>query len=150
MRPRVKWGLIIGIIGLVVNVFVSAAMGICGPFTSLVAGGLAGFLTARQEKPATQRDGALAGAIAGVIAGGFVFVAQIIGAYLATIFLRQLGGQYEYVYSEMPLIAYASSLAMGICIGLAGIVISTLVGAGLGFIGTPRSQQPAVIDIQAQ
>lgn len=50
MQPRVRIGLIVGAIGLVLNICVAGFVGFCGPFFSLLAGGIAGFLTAQQEK----------------------------------------------------------------------------------------------------
>ena len=49
MQPRIKMGLIVGVIGLALNVCVSGFIGLCGPLVSLLAGGLAGFLAAQQE-----------------------------------------------------------------------------------------------------
>ena len=79
MRPRVKYGLIVGIIGLILNTCVSVALGVCGPLTALAAGAAAGFLAAREEQAAEQANGARLGAISGGIAGGLVFVGQLIG-----------------------------------------------------------------------
>ena len=61
MKPRVKYGLIVGIIGLILNACVSAAMGLCGPFLALLAGAAAGFLAAQGEKAISQTNGARLG-----------------------------------------------------------------------------------------
>ena len=42
MKPRVKYGLRVGVAGLMLNMCVSAAMGVCGLVMSLLAGATAG------------------------------------------------------------------------------------------------------------
>ena len=44
MKPRVKYGLSVGVAGLLLNACVSATMGACGLVMSLVAGAIAGLL----------------------------------------------------------------------------------------------------------
>ena len=68
MQPRVKYGLIVGIVGMILNICVAAALGVCGPLMALVAGAAAGFLAAREERAADKADGARLGAISGTIA----------------------------------------------------------------------------------
>ena len=70
MQPRMRMGLIVGVIGLALNVCVSGFIGLCGPLVSLIAGAVAGFFAAQQEKLGTKGEGARAGAIAGAVAGG--------------------------------------------------------------------------------
>ena len=41
MQPRTRIGLIVGVIGLVLNICVAGFIGFCGPVLSLVAGGIA-------------------------------------------------------------------------------------------------------------
>ncbi|NOY99822.1 MAG: hypothetical protein GXP40_11600, partial [Chloroflexi bacterium] len=88
MSPRVKFGLLAGTIGLVLNTCVSGLFGICGPLVSLLAGGAAGFFAARGEKRPAQGEGAKVGAIAGAISGALVLVGQIIGGLAALVFLQ--------------------------------------------------------------
>ena len=64
MQPRTRIGLIVGMIGLVLNICVAGFVGFCGPFLALVAGGIAGFFAAQQEKPLTKNEGARLGATA--------------------------------------------------------------------------------------
>jgi len=78
MTPRVKYGLIVGAVVLFVNVCVAAALPICGPMMALLAGAIAGFLTAREEEPVAAGDGARAGAVSGLIAGALVFLGQLV------------------------------------------------------------------------
>ena len=68
-------------------------IGICGPLVSLLAGGVAGFLAAQQEKLPTKNDGAKAGAMAGGIAGALVIIGQIIGGISALAIMQATGAQ---------------------------------------------------------
>jgi hypothetical protein len=61
MSTQVKFGLIVGTVGLLVNICVSTLLGICGPVMALLAGGIAGLLTAQAEQAATRSDGARSG-----------------------------------------------------------------------------------------
>lgn len=86
MQPRIRIGLIVGVIGLVLNLCVASFAGFSGPVLALVAGAVAGYLAVQQEKPWRKNEGARAGATAGGIAGGWIIVGQIqgsIGALLA-------------------------------------------------------------------
>lgn len=58
MQPRIRMGLIVGAIGLALNVCVAGFIGLCGPAVSLLGGVIAGFLAAQQEKAALKADGA--------------------------------------------------------------------------------------------
>jgi hypothetical protein len=145
MKPSVRFGLIVGVIGLALNVCVAAAVGICGPATALVAGIAAGFLTARSEMALTKGAGAREGAISGGIAGGLVLVGQVIGG-IGALFLIQSGGA-QLPLGQAPstsadpstqLIYYATGIGTGLCFGLVDVVVSALVGAGAGYLGTPE------------
>src|SRR5262245_30068857 len=93
MQPRVRVGLIVGVIGLVLNACVAGVVGFCGPVLSLIAGGVAGFLAAQQEKPAVKGEGARAGAIAGGISGGLIILGQIIGGVGALVYFQFSGAK---------------------------------------------------------
>ena len=93
MKPRIRMGLIVGGIGLLLNVCIAALMGICGPFVSLLAGGVAGYLAVQQEKPSIKSEGGKIGAIAGSIAGALVSIGQIIGGVVALSFIQMSGIQ---------------------------------------------------------
>jgi hypothetical protein len=51
LTPRVKYGLIVGAVGLVLNTCFSAIISCCGPLAALLAGAVAGALAAREEDP---------------------------------------------------------------------------------------------------
>jgi hypothetical protein len=151
MQPKIKVGLLAGGIGLVLNICISGLFGLCGPFVSLIAGALAGYFAAKQENAATKNDGAKAGAIAGAIAGGLIIIGQIISGLAALIFVQALGT--GSLFGQVPpasagagtqAIYYLTGIATSTCIGLVGVVLAALAGAGAGYLGTP--DQPRVID----
>jgi hypothetical protein len=143
MSPKIKYGLIVGVVGLVVNICVSAAVGVCGPFTALIAGGVAGFLTAQAEKTSTKGDGARAGAVAGVVAGALVLVGQLIGSIGALFYFQSTGT--PTLFGELPQAGdtagqvgfWIGGLGFGFCAGLFGVALGALAGAGAGYLGTP-------------
>ena len=145
MQPRIKMGLSIGTIGLILNVCVSGFIGLCGPIVSLIAGGVAGYLTAQQEKLSTKSDGAKAGGIAGGIAGGLVIIGQLIGGVAALVFMQSSGAQIP--FGEIPSFSsdpatiigyYLGGVGTGFCIGLVGALLAAGVGAGAGYFATPE------------
>lgn len=91
MQPRTRIGLIVGVIGLVLNICVAGFVGFCGPFLSLVAGGIAGYFATKQEKPLTKNAGTRVGATAGGIAGGLIILGQIIGGLGALAYMQSSG-----------------------------------------------------------
>lgn len=147
MKPRIRMGLIVGGIGLLLNVCIAALMGICGPFVSLLAGGVAGYLAVQQEKPSIKSEGGKIGAIAGSIAGALVSIGQIIGGVVALSFIQMSGiqspiGQVPSVNGSPVEIAayYLGGLGTGVCFGLIGIVLAAGIGAAAGYIST--NEQP--------
>jgi hypothetical protein len=91
MKPFVKFGVIAGLVGLVVIIPISAFLGLCGPLVTLVAGAVAGYLSAYFGEVPTRRDGAQSGAIAGGIAGAITLVGQLIGNALVLNFIQLTG-----------------------------------------------------------
>jgi len=148
MKPRYKYGLIFGLAGLVLNVCVAAAMGICGPVVSLLASGLAAFLAAREEKAPTKGAGASLGVVTGLIAGALVLLGQILGGVGILAFIQKSGMQV--ITGMVPTtgsdpstqaLYYGSGLITVLCIGLVGVSLAAGVGALFGYLGTP--QKPA-------
>ena len=144
MKPRIKFGLIAGAVGLVLNVCVAAALGLCGPVTGLLAGGVAGFLAAQQEKAASKGDGARLGAVSGGIAGALVLVGQLIGGISALAYIQYSGmplpfGQAPDLSDNAAtqLAYYLSGLGTGMCIGIGDIIAAAIAGAVGGYFGTP-------------
>jgi hypothetical protein len=149
VTPRVKFGLIAGTVGLLLNVLVSAAFGFCGPLVALVAGGAAGLLASQQEKSPTNADGARMGAVAGAIAGALVLIGQLIGG-LGVLTLFQTGNV-STVFGPPPgsgsdpsltAIYYLSGLGVAACFGMVGIALAALGGAGGAYLGTRTEPAP--------
>lgn len=145
MQPRIKIGLIVGGVGLLLNICVSAAVGICGPFAALAAGAIAGFLTANQEKLPAKNDGARAGAISGLVAGALMLVGQIIGGIGALYYFQATGTPSLFGAAPGQLAGgveqtayFVGGLAVGSCFGLAGIGMAALAGALTGYLATPQ------------
>ncbi len=150
MQPRIRIGLIVGFIGLVLNICVSGFVGICGPFFSLLAGAVAGFFAAQQEKPLTKGEGAKAGATAGGLAGGLIILGQIIGGVGALYFMQVRG--LSTLFGQIPSAAsgpasqasfYLGGLGTALCFGIVGALLAAAAGAGAGYLGT--TEQPASI-----
>jgi hypothetical protein len=147
MQPRTRIGLIVGVIGLVLNICVAGFVGFCGPFLSLLAGGIAGFLAAQQEKPYTKKEGARAGATAGGITGALMILGQIVGGMGALAYMQASGvtppfGQLPDLSSDpaMQIGYYAGGLGTAVCFGVIGALLGAGAGAGAGYLAT--SDQP--------
>lgn len=151
MQPKVKVGLLVGAIGLVLNICVAGAVGFCGPVVSLIGGALAGFFTMKQEKPATKGTGAKAGAISGALAGALILIGQVLGAVGALVLFQVAGTQLPFGSIPTPsadasqqMIYYASGMGTGCCFGLVGVVLAALAGAAIAYISTPEQPQAVI------
>ena len=148
MAPRYRFGLLIGMVGLFLNICISGLFGLCGPLAAFVAGGVAGFMTARSEQPAVKADGARAGAVSGGIAGALVLLGQICGG-LGALALIQFSNTPTFGGTAPPpdadimlqLIYYGTGFGTALCFGIFGAVLAAIAGAGVGFLATP--DQPA-------
>jgi hypothetical protein len=142
MKPYVKFGLIVGAIGFVVIIPISGFMGICGPFTTMIAGAVAGFLSAYVGEAPTRRDGAQSGAIAGAVSGGVTLMGQLIGGVLALAFIQTTGTPVfvgrvpgpSAPFHELTLY-YAVGIGTALCFGIVGIVVAAIAGAIAGALG---------------
>ena len=146
MQPRIRIGLIVGVIGLVLNICVAGFLGFCGPFLSLVAGGIAGYLAIQQEKPLTKNEGARVGATAGGIAGALIILGQIIGGIGALAYMQSsgmptpFGGVPDLGDPATSIGFYGGGIATALCFGIIGALLAAGAGAGAGYLGT--SDQP--------
>jgi hypothetical protein len=143
MRPRFTAGLIIGSIGLILNVCVSTVFGFCGPFVTLIAGALAGFWAASQEKAPAKGDGARLGAVAGAITGGLMLIGQMLGGIGALLWVQYSGTRPLFGTIPGPsaglsqqVFYYGVGLLTGVCFGAVGVALAALAGAGGGYLGT--------------
>jgi len=143
-------GLIVGGIGLVLNICVAGFLGFCGPVLALIAGGFAGFFAAQQEKLPSKNEGARAGATAGAIAGGLIIIGQIIGGVGALLYFQTVGNG-NTIFGQVPALSgdpgslvgyYGGGLFTGFCFGIIGALLAAGAGAGTGYLATP--DQPPV------
>ena len=145
MKPRFKFGLLVGLIGLVLNICVSGFIGFCGPFTALLAGALAAFLAARQEQVGSKAGGARLGAVAGAIAGALVLIGQMLGG-VGALALFQFGNvPLPFGTAPSPaadvsqqILDYTAGLTTGLCFGLVGVALAAGAGALAGYLSTPE------------
>ncbi len=149
MQPRIKIGLIVGAIGAVLNICVAGFIGLCGPVVSLLAGAVAGYFAAQQEKLGVKADGARAGATAGAIAGGLIILGQVIGGVGALFFIQSSGTQLPFGTvpsgsdgASAQLIYYLSGAGTAICFGIIGALLAAGAGAGTGYLGTSDQIMP--------
>jgi hypothetical protein len=148
MSPKIKYGLILGGVGLVLTICVSAAVGLCGPVVPLIAGGVAGYLAGREEPSTSQGQSAQIGAISGAIAGVGTTIGQLIGGVAALVYLQQTGtrlpiGQLPEVGNTTQQLAYyGGGLGAGLCFGLVGLALAAGAGAALAYF-TFKPQTPA-------
>ncbi|HET6594288.1 MAG TPA: hypothetical protein VFG81_01615 [Anaerolineales bacterium] len=142
MQPRTRIGLIVGVIGLVLNICVAGFIGFCGPVLSLVAGGIAGYFATQQEKPFTKNQAARIGATAGGIAGGLIILGQIIGGIGALAFMQSSGATPP--FGQLPDFGdpatqvgfYAGGIGTALCFGVIGALLAAGTGALAGYLTT--------------
>jgi hypothetical protein len=143
MQARTRIGLIVGVIGLVMNICVAGLFGFCGPVLSLIAGGIAGWFAVRQEKPLTKNDGGRAGATAGGIAGGLIILGQLLGGLGALLYMQSSG--VPTIFGQVPNFSsdpatqigfYAGGLGTALCFGIVGALLAAGAGAGAGYLAT--------------
>ncbi len=143
MAAKIKFGLIVGLFGLVLTMAVSFLVGVCGPFVGLVAGAVAGLLTVRAERPANRNAGASQGTQAGAIAGGLTLAGQLIGNIGGLMLLQ--ASQVELPFGEMPQTSaeetafWIGGIGVVVCFGLLGLGLGVLGGASAGYFATPES-----------
>ena len=135
MKPRVKVGLIVGAIGAVLNICVAGFVGICGPVVLLLAGAVAGFFAAQQEKLETKAEAAHAGATAGAIAGGLIILGQVIGGVGALAYMQASGTQLPFGIIPSESDAGSAQLILSgagsaFCFSIFGILLAAGAGAG--------------------
>ncbi len=146
MKPYVKYGLIVGVIALVVTIPVAALLGVCAPGVAVIAGFAAGFLAVRNDAELKQGDGPKFGAYAGAVSGALTTIGQLIGGIGILIIAQTLGVQT--MMGSVPSASattaeligyYGGGLAAGCCLGLVGLAL----GAGTGAIGGMLAARPA-------
>ncbi len=150
MKPFLKFGLLVGVVGFFVIIPVAVVLGICGPGVTLVAGAIAGFLTAYGGRAATSREGAQSGAIAGAISGGVMLLGQLLGGMLIVAFAHVT--QTPPVLGTVPSLSaplselipyYSGGLVGGLCFGWVGVLLGALAGGLAGAFGARPGSRSA-------
>lgn len=152
MTPKVRYGLLVGGIGLFVNLVISAAVGLCGPFVTLLAGALAGWLTARALALPVRSQLASQGAQAGAITGALMIIGQLLGGVVALLILQGLN--VTPAFGRMPanqieqVSFWAAGLGAVLCFGVLGLALGAGAGAGAAYL-TWRAPQGEAADTGA-
>jgi len=149
MKPRLRIGLMVGAVALIVNLVVAFILGLCSPVLAAVAGAAAGWFTAREENSGNKGEAARAGALSGVVVGSLMLVGQILGG-LVVLFLMQkfdlpvaftgmkpsdMGGAESAGF-------YVGGLFSGVCFGLLDMAAAAGAGAAVGFLTTTPAEPP--------
>jgi hypothetical protein len=143
MTAKVRWGVIIGIVGFFVNTIASLIFAFCGPIVSLGIGLIAGFIVSHKEPARTRGEGAQQGALTGLIAGAFILLGQIIGAIGNLVFAQMV--EYEPIFGTLPELSspegqafyWLIGIGVGVCFGLVDTLACVLGGALIGYARTP-------------
>jgi hypothetical protein len=130
MSPQIKFGLIVGGIGFLLNICISVTpFGWSGGWVLAgLVGGLASFLAVRAQPLLPAGDAARAGSISGLIAGALLLLGELI-AYIAIFFLLSaVAGGFEdpTTAEQVP-----AELAIP---GLIKLGLSVIIGAITGYL----------------
>ena len=141
MKPKVRWGLIVGLMGMVANVLVSFVLGLCGPLVALVVGAIAGAAAVGQVRPTERRQAAEEGGAAGAIAGLVVALGQVIGGLIAlrSVLSGAIPLPFDLLPEGDPSATYAywvGGVGSGLCLGFVGLILAALAGAAAGYVLT--------------
>lgn len=154
MKPHVRTGLIVGAIGLPVNIVVSALLGLCGPVVALIAGAVAGVIAAGKGAAASRSDATRNGALAAALAGLLTEMGQLIGGVGLMVVARSL--QWDLPFGAIPGAGAPAEAVAGYwlggilasgCFGLLGLLLAIGAGALAAYLRTPSS---APVPVQTQ
>lgn len=148
MTARVRWGMIVGIVGMFVNTFASLVVALSGPILSFIFGIIAGLVVTRKEPASSKGKGAQQGAITGLIAGGLIFLGQVIGA-VANLIYAQMPA-YESLFGPVPELTtpqgqtsyWVIGIGVGLIFGLIDTLACVLGGSIIGRLLTKESNTP--------
>ncbi|HMO59529.1 MAG TPA: hypothetical protein PKC19_19410 [Roseiflexaceae bacterium] len=144
MNPAIRNGLLVGGIGILINAAMSALLGFCGPFVTLIAGGVAGLLTARALAQTPRSPVATQGAVAGALTGGLMLIGQMIGAVGAVMIIQASGSPLLIGdASDIGTPAFrVGAIGIAICFGIVGIIFGALAGAGAAYLAWRNPEPP--------
>jgi len=140
MRPRIKTGLIVGVIGFVLIIFQSGT-GISRILTTMIASAIAGFLASQQERLLVNKErlyskkkSTRAGAIAGGITGTFMLIGQLVSMIIAVTIGLETKSLSQASNASWTNFYYSTALVSGFCFGVLGILLAIGAGAIAGNI----------------
>ena len=153
MNHRIRVGLFVGTVVLILTIFVTLLVGVCGPIVPLIGGAVAGYFAVKQEAPGSKAEGGKIGAIAGAITGLMGFLGQILGGVLTLTFLPtlidSLGNPKFLPAAGSDQVTYwLSGLGTTFCIGIGGILFGLITGYGAGYFST--NDRPNDTNLQLQ
>lgn len=129
MKPRIMFGLIFGVLGMLLNIYASVLIWtLCGCQPIIFLAGGAGLLTGSRERAQTRVAGGKAGAVAGAITGILIFVGQFLGMILTAAIQSSSPAEIPTVIISMLLL------------GCLSMLLAAGVGAAAAYITTPTSQ----------
>jgi len=133
MKPRIKFGLLLGISGLTINICTAGLLNfiLVGP---ILIGWMAGMMAAREEKLPDQLMSAQAGAVAGALAGVLSHLSLIV--FMLGILVFSSPAEVESLFGRVPTLAnpFSSSfLNWFFLANLGGMLLTTGAGAFSGY-----------------
>jgi uncharacterized protein YqgC (DUF456 family) len=143
MSPRLKYGLIAGIIIAVLNLCGASLMGAFNNclalITVLIASAVAGYLCGKQE-PAGQA--AMGGAVAGGIIGGCSLVSLVLGNLIGSVVgvgIVSMASQNIQTGSSSFLSSLGTGVVVALVINICSGIVLCLAGAGVGALAANLS-----------
>jgi hypothetical protein len=134
MNSHIKYGLLVGLIGCIATLSVSMMIGLAGLVLVLLAGMVAGMLTARAQPEAPRRMRTIAGALAGTLSA----IGQLVGMALGFWYIQAQG-------FELLSLPSATSSANIWIIGIGLTIGVLLAGFGLGAGGGALAAAPVAM-----
>jgi hypothetical protein len=150
MKPFLKFGLLVGVIAMLVTIPVAALLGICAPLVAAIAGAAAGFLAVSSDKTLPKADGVKTGALAGGISGACTLIGQVIGG-VAIMLIVQFTGM-QLAFGSVPSASaepaeligyYAGGAGTVCCLGILGLALGAGAGALAGLLISRQGAKPA-------
>jgi hypothetical protein len=148
MKQHVKIGLIVGVVGAVLNSCVSLLFGLCGPVVSIVAGIVAGFLSIHKQYGIEKKEAGKLGAISGAAAGAVIIFGQVLAAIGSLAITQAMGLPLLFNTGYPPTASdgiaaqisyYLVGAVTGACLGLFGLILASAAGYGTAYFMAPAA-----------
>jgi len=147
MKPRIRIGLMVGAVALILNLVVAFVLGLCSPVLAAVAGAVAGWFTAREENSGNKGEAAKAGALSGVLTGILMLVGQVVGGIVVLYLMQKFDLPVAFTGTRPSQLAgaesagfYVGGLLSGLCFGALDIAAAATAGAVVGFLTTTQAE----------